>query len=641
MFEKMFTPGKIGTMEVPNRLVVTAMVTNYNNEDGTLTERYMRYHEERARGGFGLIITEDYAINENAKGYQRIAGLYNDEQIEKNVEFTNRIHALGSKIVCQIYSPGRQTTHFVNGGVQPVAPSRVPCLLMKEMPREMTVDEIHEFVEQFGDAAARAKKAGFDGVELHCAHGYLLGEFLSPIANKRTDEYGGNFENRVRIVREVMANMRSKVGEEYPILVRISAIDCAPGSKSFLETLALVKLLEQLGFDAIDVSTGVYGATNPYLNNGVTMYTEAGSISNLAKTIRENVSVPVINSNGYNDPYIAEAVLVDGRADFVGMGRQSLADPHTPVKAKNGDVQSIRNCVQCFQGCTGSLGKGGDVTCLVNPEVGLEYLANYEKAETCKNVMVVGGGLAGMQAALTAARRGHKATIYEAKGEMGGQWIAAAYPPCKSILTSFTVWLKKELADAGVAVKLGVEITAETIEAVKPDVLVVATGGKARRPNIPGADRGNVYDAEEVLVGESDPRGIIAVCGGGETGCETAALLAQRVDKVKIVATSPDFLVGNWHKPTIVDILQTYGVEIVVNAKLLEFNDEGVVVQTPDGVKTIVADNVVIAKGYDTYNPFGDAANGLCDEVYVVGNASESGDGLKAIAEGYQVGMKI
>lgn len=274
MLKSLFKPETINNCTIPNRLIVTAMVTNFNNEDGTLTEKFIKYHEEKAKGGWGLIITEDYAIGPSAKGYQYIAGLYNDEQIPANKVLTDTIHQYESKIFCQIYHPGRQSSSMVNGGLQPVAPSAIPCPWCRELPRDITIEEIKEVVSQFGDTALRAKKSGFDGVEVHAAHGYLLAEFLSPYTNKRTDEYGGGFENRIRILKEVIADIRSKVGDDFPVIVRISGDEAVEGGRTIAETRALAMEIEDMGFDAIHVSSGVYGDFNKGIVSS--MYEEHG-----------------------------------------------------------------------------------------------------------------------------------------------------------------------------------------------------------------------------------------------------------------------------------------------------------------------------------------------------------------------------
>lgn len=259
MFKKLFSPIKIGEMEVPNRLVVAPMVVNYCNLDGTASERWIAYLEARAKGGWGLIITEDYAVDPKGKGYSRIPGLWDDTQIESHTELTKRVHKHGAKIMAQIYHAGRQTLHFISGS-QPLAPSPLPCPVLQEMPRQLTVVEIHEIVEKFGDCALRAKKAGFDGVEIHGAHGYLIAGFMSPYSNKRTDGYGGCLMNRLRFPLEVIANVRAKVGNDFVVGFRISADEFVPGGRTIEDTKTIAAILEDKGIDVLHVTVGVYAS---------------------------------------------------------------------------------------------------------------------------------------------------------------------------------------------------------------------------------------------------------------------------------------------------------------------------------------------------------------------------------------------
>lgn len=350
MFRKLFTPQKIGSMEVPNRLVVPAMVSNMCTGDGCVTERYIAYHEAKAKGGWGLIITEDYAIAETGKGYRFIGGLWNDRQIAGQKQFTDRIHQYGTKLVAQIYHAGRQTKKLVSGA-QPVAPSAIPCPWCRDLPREITIAEIRQVVSQFGDAALRAKQAGFDGVEVHGAHGYLLAEFMSPYANKRTDAYGGCLQKRMRLAKEIIEDVRAKVGAGFPVLFRISADELRPGGRDMAETRVIARMLEDWGVDAIHVSAGVYG------NEGVVspMFVPHAWIVDCAEEVKKLVKIPVITVNRINDPLMADVLLEMNKADFVAMGRGSIADPELPNKAKRGELESIRYCIGCMQACTGNL----------------------------------------------------------------------------------------------------------------------------------------------------------------------------------------------------------------------------------------------------------------------------------------------
>lgn len=337
MFKKLFKPLKINQCVIPNRLVVPAMVANYCNSDGTASDRYIAYHEEKAKGGWGLIFTEDYAVNQHAMGYQYIAGMWNDQQIPSHKKLTDTIHRYESKIFAQIYHAGRQSSSKVNGGMQPVAPSAIPCPWLQELPRELKIDEIQQLVNDFGDCARRVKQAGFDGVEIHAGHGYLIAEFLSPYANKRIDRYGGNFDNRVRFLQEIYQEVRRQVGVDFPVTIRFSADEGFIGGRDISEARVLAQLCEEWGFDALHVSVGVYGDHNKF-GTVSPMYVGHAWTVPLSEEIKKLVKIPVITVNRINDPRMADTLLVMGKADFIAMGRGSLADPNLPNKAKVGDL---------------------------------------------------------------------------------------------------------------------------------------------------------------------------------------------------------------------------------------------------------------------------------------------------------------
>lgn len=665
--DTLFSPMKIGSCEIPNRLVVPAMVTNYCNLEGTITERYLRYMEEKAKGGWGLLITEDYCVQENRKGYTRIPGLWNDGQVAGNVELTDAVHAHGAKIFCQMYHPGRQVMPQSTFGLELVAPSATTCPACQGLAREMTVDEIHQLVDDFGSAAGRAKEAGFDGVELHCAHGYLLAEFLSPAINRRVDEYGGCLANRVRIVDEIIAAMRERVGDNFPIIVRISSDDLVPGGRTIAETLQLCRHLEEAGFDAINCSNGMY-ASAPTDQVIAPMFTPHGFNMERAEAIKRVVKIPVILSNRVNDPEMADLLINMGRADFVAMGRGSLADPHMPEKAKCGKCDKIRYCIGCLQGCEFPLYIDSEVTCLVNPRVGRECENDMAPvdANAAKKVMVIGGGPAGLQAALTAAERGHAVEVFEAQEALGGQFRSAAYPVGKGELSTYVSSLRAQLEELGVPMHLGVEVDEAAIEAFAPDAVVVATGAKPLTPPIPGIE--NAVAAEDVLLGRAQvAAGPVVVCGGGEVGAETAHFVAQYRDDVTVLEMRGDLCLDMMPitKGAFMQMFAAAGVKSQVNAtvksvetgveveaSMASWSGEAGAGEKPQGYAVTYVDaegaehslpatTVISAFGYKAYNPLEEAARRHCDNVQVVGCAVAAGNALVASREGYEAGLSI
>lgn len=644
MMTKLFTPAKIGTCEIPNRLIVPAMVMNLCTEDGMITERYIKYIEEKAKGGWGMVITEDYAVNENAKGYKYIPGLYNDEQIEGNKKLTETIHQYDTKLFCQMYHPGRQSKHDVNGGVQPIAPSAMKDPFCMDLPREITVDEIHQIVKDFGSTARRAKEAGFDGVEIHAAHGYLISSFLSPFTNKRVDEYGGCFENRTRILDEIYACIRENVGKDFPVQVRISANEYLLGGRTEADTYELVRHLDELGVDAIHVSNGMYAS--PVIRQIIApMYTEHAFNMDTAEQVKKLVSCPVIVTNRINDPKMADTILEMNKADFIGMGRGSLADPHLPNKAKAGQFENIRYCIGCLQGCEAGLLAGTCATCLVNPRVAREYENPMDKTDSPKKVMVVGGGPAGLIAAETAALVGHDVTVYEATSHLGGQFRSAAYPPGKGELSTFTSSLRKSLQDLGVPVKMETPVTEELLASEKPDAVIIATGAKPLMPPIPGLDGANVVTAEDVLLGNADVNfGPVVICGGGEVGGETAHFLTSTCQDITLVEMRDDILVDMFPlmKMQLVDYLRECRIKVLTNAKVASVTEDGVHYIDAEGNEQFLpAATVISAFGYKAYNPLEEAAKKYCDNVQVVGCAVKAGNALTAIREGYDAALAL
>lgn len=638
--EKIFTPFKIGSCEIPNRLVVPAMVANMCPE-GLATEQYIKYHEEKAKGGWGLIITEDYRINENAAGYPAVAALYDESQIASHKKFTDTIHKYDTKVFCQIYHAGRQANHNVNGGVQPVSSSPVPCPWNKEVPHELTVEEIKELVKQFGQTALNAKKAGFDGIEIHAAHGYLIHEFLSPNCNHRIDEYGGTYENRMRFLKEVMQEVRKQVGDDFPISVRFSAQENSEGGRRFFESRQMIKDIEEMGADALHLSNGMYGVRSS-VGIVASFFQQHGWNMDFAEEAKKIVNIPVITVGRVAEPAMAEDIIASGKADFVAMGRESLTDPHWPNKAKAGCNNDIRHCIGCLQGCTASTYQGVPLYCLVNPELGHEYEYDYSKVENAKKVYVAGAGVAGMEAARAAAIKGHQVEIFEKKGIVGGQFISAAYPPFKGEFATYTAWLSREIKKYdNITLHLNTELTVDMVKEGKPDKVIIASGAKPVIPNVPGIHNKNVVLAEDVLLGKSDAGMNVLVVGGGMVGSETAAYLGMQCkSKVAIVemrdAIAMDMEAGI--RDDLKDCLRRCYVEEFTGTSIAGVTDEGALLKKGDEVTLYPCDTVVLAIGTRSYCPLAEELKDICETV-VVGDAVKARQAIQASSEGFAAGL--
>lgn len=640
-FPHLFQPGKIGSMEVSNRLLQSALGTDFAEADGTVSPRMIEYYATRARGGFGLIVVEITAVGPAGKAIARQLGAWDDSFIEGLRGLTDAIHKEGSKIALQLHHSGRQTTKEINGGLEVVAPSAIPCPVRREMPRALTEADIHHIVEQFGDAALRAKRAGFDAVEINAAHGYLIAQFMSYYANKRIDAYGGSFENLMRFPTEVVRNIRRKVGAGFPIIFRYSANEYVESGRSMLEAVAVAQIMEEAGVDAISVSGGVYASAQHMIAPG---RINPGHNMPCAETIRNAVNVPVIIAGRITSPRLAETIVVSGKADFVALGRGAVADPEFPNKALAGDQHDILSCIGCMQGCVGYLlEEHRPISCLVNPFVGEETRLALTPTRAPKRIVVVGGGVAGLAAAWIAAQRGHAVALYEKQNTLGGQFLLGAIPSAKSdLLTVIRQYIRRgELY--GVQFHVGTEYDEAVHEKELPDVLILATGGTPVAPLIPGTDQPHVVQANDVLGGKVFPRGRVAIIGGGMVGCETAEFLAEHGASVSIVEMRNDIAIDTQalSRKMMVDTLRSFGVEVFVGARVKEIGNNYVRYENKleeaggvYGSRTGRLDDidwVVLALGTRSYNPLEEKLRGKAGQVHILGDAKVVGKAITAI----------
>lgn len=629
---KLFEPITVNNVTIRNRTVVSAMVTGLCGADGMATEAFIAYHEAKAKGGWGLIIPEDYVVAPGVGGSKDLPGLYDDAQIPSHKELTDRIHVAGAKIVCQIYHAGRRISKDETG-LEPVGPSAMKFAGGPwEISRELTVSEIEEIVEQFADAAVRAKKAGFDGVEIHGAHGYLLHTFNSPFSNKRCDEYGGSIAGRAKLSVDVVKRIREKVGPDFLVQYRISCEEGVPGALTIEEAKAIAILLEDAGIDLLHVSQG--GDFNHVVSPSA-CEPKATYINNAAE-MKKVLHIPVIGVGRINDPLIAEEILRSGKADMVTMARASLADPEFPNKAKEGRYQEINYCVGCLQGCT----RG----CLANPMIGHESEYDLSMVASPKNIFIAGGGIAGCEAAIVAATKGHKVTLFESTSKLGGQWLLACVPPGKADFTSLVAWQNVQLKKLGVEVRLKTPLTKGLVEAEKPDVVLVASGSKPSIPPIPGVDQPFVVTASEILAGKINAGRNVVVIGGGSVGAETADHLAMHGSKVTIVEMRDKIAADESARPRkfLMERLEDAKVGLITSAQVLLIERNAVYLErNGETIKLENVDNVVISTGSKAYSPLVEELNDCSCRVIAIGDANGVKDGRHNMEEAFKTALAL
>lgn len=643
MFDHVFSPITIKGHTIKNRFTVPAMVTNFCNEDGTATERYIAYHETKAKGGWGLIITEDYNVAPEGHGFSCTAGLWNDGQIESHSELPKRVHKYGATILAQIYHCGRQTaSDRIPAGLHTRSSSAIPCPFGDQIPIPFTTQEVKDMVKKYGDTALRAKKCGFDGVEIHGAHGYLITQFFSPYSNKRLDEYGGNFWNRTRFAREIIKDIREKCGDDFIIDMRISADEFVEGGLTIEDSKAIAVMMQDAGLDMIHVSVGNYLSVDL---NIASSYSGHGWFTDWAKQVKDVVKIPVVTVSRINDPFLADEILASGKADFVAMGRASLCDPGMPNKAKEGRFEDIRRCIACNDGCEGVLFTNNPITCVLNPQLGHEYEGEIPAAEKPLKVAVAGAGPAGLYAAIAAAKAGHKVTVFEKNDHIGGNFYTAAIPPTKGEITDFLVWQRVQCEKLGVEIRYNTPATAALIKEGGFDKVIAATGSHPAMPPIPGLKEvSKVTNAQEVLEGRVMPGANCVVIGGGQVGAETAHFLAQLLCNVTILEMLPEIakdaaLAVNWH---LKESLEKRKVAVHTSVKVLAIQEDGVLYETADGSQVLVpADTIVVATGYRSNEEFKKELDDAGIPYVAVGDAIRARKVTHATHEGYEAGKNI
>lgn len=638
-FKSMFTPIKIGPMVVRNRFVVPPMGNNFANTDGTMSDRSLAYYLERARGGFGLITFEATVVYKKAKGGLRKPCLFDDSTIDSFKRVIDACHEAGAKISIQLQHAGPDGNAKAAG--YPInAASAIPSKCGKDIPIAMPTEEIYEVIEAYGDAAVRAKKAGADAVEIHCAHGYFISSFLSPRTNKRVDEFGGCFENRIRIVRLIIENIRKKVGHSIAILCRINSSDEVEGGLDVHDSATIAAYLEDCGVDCLNISRAVH-IRDEYMWAPTAIH--GGFSAELVTEIKRAVNIPVIAIGRFTEPYYAELLVREGRCDLVAFGRQSIADPHMPNKAESDSLDEMSPCIACLQGCVPYMYKGEAISCLVNPLVGRE--SELKQATERKKVMVVGGGVGGMLAAWVSAYRGHDVTLFESTDKLGGQMRLAAYPPGKGDITNLVRSYITKCEKYGVKIKMNTNVTPEIVSNESPDVVILATGAIPLVLPIPGINESGLIHAVDLLDGKAPCGKNVLVVGGGMVGCETADFLGELGHKVTVIELRDE--VGadviSEHRKLLMKNFEEYKIKTITEAKVSGFFKGGVSYISTDGSEHRVEgfDSVVLAMGARNYDPLSEDVKKIVKETYVVGDATRARRALDATIEALDVALKI
>lgn len=661
-YQNLFTPVKIGSVTIKNRFAMAPMgPLGLADAQGGFNQRGIDYYTERAKGGTGLIIT-GVTFSDCKVETQSMPNCPNSTYnpvhfIRTSREMTERVHAYGSKIFLMMSAGfGRVTIPTNLGEFPPVAPSAIPHRWLDKICRPLTVEEIRSIVKSFGDGAYNAKRGGFDGVEIHAVHeGYLLDQFAISMFNQRTDEYGGSLENRLRFAKEVVEEIKSRCGEDFPVVLRFSVKSmikdwregALPGEeftemgRDVEEGLEAAKLLVEYGYDALDTDVGTYDA---WWWNHPPMYQEKGLFRPYCRMVKEVVDMPVLCAGRMDNPDMASAAVENGECDVVSLGRPLLADPDYVNKLRSGRVKEIRPCISCQEGCMGRIQEYSMINCAVNPQAARERAMAYEPVLKSRKVLVIGGGVAGCEAARVLAIRGHKPEVFEKGSQLGGNLIPGGAPEFKEDDLALAAWYAHELTRLQVPVHLGHEVTKEEVLAGDWDAVIVATGSSPKTFSL--GDDAHVYTASQVLLKEKDCGQETVIVGGGLVGCETALWLAQHGRKVTIVEALDKILAVNGplchaNKDMLERLVPYNGVEVVTGAKVKSFRDGVLTAETADGEKFLHCDSVILAVGYREEDSLYRQLEFEVPEIYLLGDARKVSNIMYAIWDAFEVANHI
>lgn len=661
-YQTLFTPIQIGKLTLKNRFAMAPMgPLGLGDSEGGWNQRGIDYYTRQAQGGTGLIIT-GVTFSDCEVETQSMPNCPNSTYnpvhfVRTSREMTERVHAYGAKIFLQMSGGfGRVTIPTNLGEFPPVAPSPIPHRWLDKTCRELTRDEIHKIIESFGKGAFNAKRAGFDGVEIHAVHeGYLIDQFAIAFFNHRTDEYGGSLENRLRFAKEIREEIAKTCGWDFPVAVRFSPKsmlkDWRKGAlpneefeekgRDLEEGLQTAKLLEAYGYDALDVDVGCYDA---WWWNHPPMYMEKGPYRKYAKLVKEIVKVPVFMAGRMDTPEMAESCVKDGTCDVISLGRPLLADPDYVKKLRTNHVCEIRPCISCQEGCMGRIQTYSMINCAVNPQAARERVTAYEPVARKKRVLIAGGGVAGCEAARVLAERGHEPVLYEASERLGGNLLPGGAPAFKEDDLQLVKWYENELERLRVPVYLNTRVTKEMVLESDCDAVIVATGSRPKMFSL--GDDEKVYCAEQVLMNQKDPGDRVVVVGGGLVGCEMALDLAQKGKKVTILEALPKIMAVNGpicsaNKEMLEELLPFHGVNIICNAKVTGFKDGAVSYETAGKAEKLDTDSVILSVGYRSADELYHELEFDVADLYLLGDAGKVSNIMYAIWDAFEVANHI
>lgn len=661
-YRVLFEPIKIGSVEVKNRFAMAPMgPLGLADAEGGFNQRGIDYYTARAKGGTGLIITGvtfvDNIVEEHGMPNVPCSTHNPVHFVRTSREMTERIHAYDAKIFLQLSGGfGRVTIPTNLGEYPPVAPSPIQHRWLNKTCRELTVEEIKSIVKKFGEGALNAKRAGFDGIQIHAVHeGYLIDQFAISLFNNRSDEYGGSLENRLRFAKEIVEEIKAKCGNDFPVTVRYSPKSfikdwregALPGEafeekgRDIPEGIEVAKLLEKYGYDALDVDVGSYDS---WWWSHPPMYQEKGLYIPYAKIVKEAVNVPIICAGRMDNPNLAVNAINDAACDMISLGRPLLADPDYVNKLRSNKTADIRPCLSCQEGCMGRIQEYSALNCAVNPSACRERETILTPALHKKKVLIVGGGVAGCEAARVLALRGHKPIIFEKTNRLGGNLIPGGAPKFKEDDHALVAWYEHTLKSLNVEIHLSTNVTDEMIKAIETDAIIIATGSLPKLFKI--GNNSQIYPATKVLLESVDPGENVVIVGGGLVGCELAIWLAEKKKNVTLIEIQNKLLAVNGplchaNSDMLEKLVPFKGVNVLTSTKLVDFNGTNVSVETNGITSQIKADSVVLAIGYYSERSLYDISKFEVPDIHLIGDARNVSNIMYAIWDAFEVASNI